>query len=177
MKKVVTILTSVLLLIICIFSLTACSKVPTDYKDARTNLRKNGYSVTVSSNSEEAAELAYYALHTAVFSLDDPSAINAGYSLLESFEEDFSDLIRDIDTCLVGISEEGDGEDMVLIVYFDDAKALSTNYDIFVSIFDLIMNNSFDSDIFLTDTKDLSYGKSKNVLYIGTKQAFKDSKK
>ena len=176
MKKIVTILTSVLLLIICIFSLTACSKVPTDYKDARTNLRDNGYYVSVGTNSSEATYLVYDVLETTISCLDNYEDMKKGVNLLYSFEEDVNDLLKDIDSCVFGISESGYGKDCLLIIYFDDAKALSEHYDIFANIFDLIIGGSFDFGGLIIDNSDLSYGKSKNILFIGTKQAFKDSK-
>lgn len=178
MKKIVTILTSVLLLIICIFSLTACSKVPADYKDARTNLRNNGYYVSVGTNSYEATSIVYDVLDAAISYLESFEDLKKGVNLFYSFEEDVNDLLKDIDSCVFGISESGSGKDCLLIIYFDDAKALSEHYDIFANIFDLIIGSSWDGyDELLINNSDLSYGKSKNILFIGTKQAFKDSKK
>ena len=176
MKKTIITITTILVLLFSLLSLTACSKVPDNYKDVRSNLRKNGYAVEVGSNSEEALEIAYIVLESMIFGLDNEYSIEEGENLLSSFEEDYNDLIKDIDSCVAGMSENGEGEDFLMVVYFDDAEALETHYDIFVDVFDFLIDGTFDAEETLVDNDELEYGKSKNILYFGTAQAFKDCK-
>lgn len=176
MKKTIVTIATIIVLVFSLLSLTACSKVPDNYKDVRSNLRKNGYDVEVGSNYEEALEIAYIVLDSMIYALDNEYSIEEGENFLSSFEEDYNDLIKDIDSCVVGMSEHGEGKDFLMVIYFEDAEALKTHYEIFVNVFDLLIDGTFDAEETLVDNDDLEYGKSKNILYFGTKQAIKDAK-
>lgn len=175
MKKFIISTATILVLLLSVFSLFACSKIPENHKDVRSNLRRNGYDVLISSDSEEAVDLAYDLLSGCIYSLDDEDSIEDGELLLLSFEEDYNQLVKDINVCVAGKSENGKGEDLLIVIYFDDSQALETHYDIFIDVFDLIIANTFNADEFPIDNSELKYSKTKNILYFGTEQAIKDA--
>jgi|GEM_PF-5382745 len=175
MKKFIIAIVTLLVFILSVLTLTSCSKIPKDYKDVRSNLRRNDYDVLVCSKSDEAVDLVSGLLHELVYALDDENSIKKGENLLSFIGEDENELIKDIDYCVAGLSENGEGEDMLLVIYFDDTEALETHYNSFVEIFDLIRSNIFNVDEILVDNSDLKYRKTKNILYFGTEQAIKDA--
>ena len=63
----------------------------------------------------------------------------------------------------------------MLVIYFDDPKALENHYDTFADVFDLIRFGIFDVNQTLIDSDNLIYRKTKNILYFGTEQAIKDA--
>lgn len=176
MKKQFLCVLSLLLIISCSFCLISCTKVSEDYKEVRANLRANGYDVLVGSTPTESTELLSELLYSMVYSLNDDSDTEQGEILLESFSEDYEDLIHEINVVIAGVSKNGEGEDLLLIVYFDDKNGLKDNYAIFEDFFEFIKSSSFDADQALIDNADLKYGKSGKAIYLGTPQAFKDAK-
>ena len=176
MKKFIISTATILVLILSIFSLTACSKIPEDYKEVRSNLHRNGYDVLVGSTSKEAVDLSIELLFGLVYYLDEEySSIEEGEILLSFFEEDYNALVKDIDYCVAGLSENGEGDDLLLVIYFDDPKALENHYDTFTDVFDLIRFGIFYVNQTLIDSDNLIYRKTKNILYFGTEQAIKDA--
>lgn len=176
MRKKFFCILSLLLVVSCLLCLISCTKVSEDYKEVRTNLRSEGYQVFVGATSTEATELLSELLYSMVYSLDNEDAVERGEILLESFAEDYNDLVREIDVVVAGLSENGEGEDLLLAIYFDDKSGLGNNYDIFKNIFDFIKSSSFDVEEILIDNNDLEYGKSGKIIYFGTPQAFEDAK-
>lgn len=176
MKRLIITIATILVLLFSISSLCACSKIPENYRETRSNLRQNGYDVLAGATPKEAVDLSVEILYGLVNSFDEEyCSIEEGEILLSCFEEDYTALVKDIDYCVAGLSENGEGSDILLVIYFDDSKSLENHYDTFVDIFDLIRFSILDIDYTPIDSDDLIYHKTKNILYFGTEQAIKDA--
>ena len=176
MKKFTMTIAVILLSFFGTLSLVACARVPDNYKDARLNLRENDYDVLVGTESDESIDVASGVLFELIYSLEDEEEMEVGETYANFLGEDELELEKDIEYAIAGLSENGEGKDFLLIIYFEDSKALATHYDDFVNVFEFLINNTFDSEVCLIENDDLEYGKSKNILYFGTAQALKDSK-
>ena len=61
MKKIITMLATCVLTLLCVLGMAGCSKPELDFAEARANLMAKGYEVSVETINEEGIEEVLYA--------------------------------------------------------------------------------------------------------------------
>ncbi|MBR6751544.1 MAG: hypothetical protein IKM01_04790 [Clostridia bacterium] len=175
MKNFITITATILVLTLALLSLTSCVKMPRDYKDARTNLKDNDYGVQGSSTPEESFILVTLVLEGMASSIKDQNSRLNALTLVDIIKSHSQEILADIKNVIVGLSNDGKGEDFVLLIYFKDKEAVERNNYYFTSLFMVLQKNEIDYDTIPIYSDALIYGDANDVLYLGTKQGLKDT--
>lgn len=170
-KTILRTMTFVIILIIAL-GLVACS-VPHDFKEARSNLRDNEYTVTV-YNKDVVISNKYSVilkmLSGYVYDEDTTKEID---KIVDEIQNRILRLEKDLEKVLIAGDE--DYENILFALYFGESKTAREYYDLVEDIFAIGKReglNAFDE----IKKSDLTYGVTGAVVYFGTKDAVKASR-
>lgn len=172
-KTILRVMTFAMILIIA-FGLVACS-VPHDFKEARSNLRDNEYTVTV-YNKDDVVISNKYSLILGMLSsyvYDDEDTTKEINKIVDDIQNRILHLEKDLDKVLIAVDE--DNENILFALYFEESKTAREYYDLIEEIFKIGKREGLEAFDEIKKS-DLTYGVTGAVIYFGTKDAVKASR-
>lgn len=173
MKKSILRVATLVMLFVLALSLVACS-VPHDYKDARRNLRDEGYTVEVGDKDDVVVSSNSAILSLMVMLLDaDEDTAKEVEEIANDIEKDLADMETDLKKALTASDE--DGENLLIACYFEDSKTAFEYYGLIKDVFEIIKREGIKNSNKIRRS-DITFGVTGCVVYFGTKDAVKASR-
>ncbi|MBQ8434301.1 MAG: hypothetical protein IJX23_05825 [Clostridia bacterium] len=174
MRKTILKLTTIVMLFVLAFSLVACSVIPQDYKEARSNLRDNDYTVNVGDKDDIVdSDHEYSSVLEMITQLLEYDVIEENEESLEELHPELAEIEKDLDKVLAAFDE--DQENLLVIIYFEDASSAKEYFELIGDVFQIAKAEGLSSEIDIRKD-DLTYGVSGIVVYFGTQDALDAAK-
>ena len=155
------------------------SPVPKDYKKLRQNLRDEDYEVESTTDRAAALE-AFSAVIEGFLEYKDSGLQKESERLMKSISKTLSEsntkeILKSTEHGVFAYEEDGD--DFMLVLYFDNSQSAKEIYKIIEPALEFIKENGSDAHVFEEVKRDdLVFGHKGKLLYFGTKNALKVSK-